>query len=91
MNFKINESATIRKVRYEKEYFDTFEFDSFDEAVEHLVVGDIVLAFHNCGRYLMKVWAMDKDCITCTDDVGLVQFRRSNNWSKNGLVRVNDF
>lgn len=86
-----NEWATKRTVSYERDNFDTFEFDSFDEALNHLVIGDSVLAFHNCGRYLMKAYMMDKDCITCSDAVGITEFRRNSDWHHNGLVRVYEY
>lgn len=52
------------------------------------IVGDPVLAFVNGGRYIMKIISLDYDCITCADDVGITQFRRSSKWTINGLERI---
>lgn len=88
---KINdfESATLRTVTYENiNNISTLQFGCFDEALEHLIVGDPVLAFVNGGRYIMKIFSLDNACITCADDVGIAQFRRSSKWIINGLERI---
>ena len=83
------ESATLRTVTYEnKNNITTRQFDCFDEALEHLTVGDSVLAFVNGGRYIMKIFALDDNYIMCADDVGNAQFRRNSKWTINGLERV---
>ena len=88
---KINdfESATLRTVTYEnKNNIATLQFDYFDEALEHLMVGDSVLASVNGGRYIMKIFSLDDNCIACADDVGIAQFRRNGKWTANGLERI---
>lgn len=88
---KINdfESATLRTVNYENmNNISTLQFDRFDEALEHLIVGDFVLVFVNGGRYIMKVFSIEDNCIMCVDDVGIAQFRRNSKWIINGLERI---
>lgn len=89
MKFNDFESATIRTVSYENiNNISTLQFDCFDEALEHLIIGDSVLVFVNGGRYIMKVFSIDKNCITCADDVEIVQFRKNSRWIINGLERI---
>ena len=58
MKFNDFESATLRTVSYENiNNISTLQFDCFDDALEHLIVGDSVLAFVNGGRYIMKVFS----------------------------------
>lgn len=83
------ESATLRTVTYENiNNISTLQFNCFDEALGHLIVGDSVLAFVNGGRYIMTVFSIDDNCITCADDVGIAQFRRNSKWTINGLERI---
>lgn len=89
MKFNDFESATLRMVSYKRmSNIPTLQFNNFNEALEHLIIGDSVLVFVNGGRYVMKVFSVDKDCITCADDVGIVQFRRNREWIINGLERI---
>lgn len=89
MKFNNFESATLRTVRYENiNNISTIQFGSFDEALNYISIGDPVLAFVNGGRYIMHVFSIDNNCITCTDDVGIAQFRKNNEWTVNGLERI---
>lgn len=88
METQIRQEATVRTVHQDRRTFNTLQFSDFNEALKNLIAGDDVLAYSNCGRYLMKVYSVDNDCITCHDAVGIVQFRKNNVWSKNGLERV---
>lgn len=89
MKFNDFESATLRTVNYENiNNISTLQFNCFDEALQHLIIGDSVLAFVNGGRYIMRVFSIDNNCITCADDVGIVQFRKNNVWTVNGLERI---
>lgn len=89
MKFNDFESATLRTVSHKRmRNISTLQFNNFDEALEHLMIGDSVLAFVNGGRYIMKVFSVDNDCITCVDGVEITQFRRNREWIINGLERI---
>lgn len=89
MKFNGFESATLRTVNYERmNNISTLQFNCFDETLQYLTIGDSVLAFVNGGRYVMKVFSIDNNCIMCADDVGIAQFRKNNEWIVNGLERI---
>lgn len=75
-NVKINVSAT--------------EFSCFDEALRTLNIGDSVLIRLDENIYVTKVFKLTEHDILCRNDTYLMKVKRTDNWTNDLIVRIDD-